>query len=488
MRLPLRFSQTLLTTAIVLLLAAGSHASPALPHGSIPQAEDVFALLSKAMKQSAEAMALAEKAAVDSLHRHVPSLSNQRPIRMLREEGAMSCSASSTSECTGASASVQSCMMAVFRAASGNPMSSPFTFPSLLCQLRTTNSSCVSSLINHFKTCACVDFQPMFDLACPASPSAHSCASNNFVRRFLALNTNASLGFFGTTLMSFPMPSTEAPRPSLLTCGDAEAYRRIVLINGMGPCLGTIIDAFPLPTYMLSATLPGSSRKFADMLKGGMRCALTHASYMHDTNCRGNVARCYSLRQTSDFGDCTSATGTSCSTGCRDRLAALGSTSSTSPAKCCVKWFQQQSTAEDCDAKVSLSSLMGPACVAFMRSAMPAPSPSQPGQPTPDQMNMMFTMPLFPGPCAAKSAESLAVSNCNVPVAGLQAACPSDDTPFVLSSLFAPKKTTTATITFTSSSLKAVSGCISPLLLPPSSIASMHASRDFCPGYVHKVR
>ncbi len=283
-------------------------------------------------------------------------------------------------------------------------------------------------------------------------------------------------GFFGTTLMSFPMPSTEAPRPSLLTCGDAEAYRRIVLINGMGPCLGTIIDAFPLPTYMLSATLPGSSRKFADMLKGGMRCALTHASYMHDTNCRGNVARCYSLRQTSDFGDCASATGTSCSTGCRDRLAALGSTSSTSPAKCCVKWFQQQSTAEDCDAKVSLSSVMGPACVAFMRSAMPAPSPSQPGQPTPDQMNMMFTMPLFPGPCAAKSAESLAVSNCNVPVAGLQAACPSDDTPFVLSSLFAPKKTTTATITFTSSSLKAVSGCICPCCFPllPSHLCTPH--------------
>ena len=149
----------------------------------IPQAEDVFALLSKAMKQSAEAMALAEKAAVDSLHRHVPSLSNQRPIRMLREEGAMSCPASSTSECTGASASVQSCMMAVFRAASGNPMSSPFTFPSLLCQLRTTNSSCVSSLINHFKTCACVDFQPMFDLHHP--PHTHAPATTSSTLRTL---------------------------------------------------------------------------------------------------------------------------------------------------------------------------------------------------------------------------------------------------------------------------------------------------------------
>jgi hypothetical protein len=462
-----------------LLLAAGSHATPALPHNSIPHAEDVFALLSKTIKQSAEAMAAAEKMAVDSLHSHLPSVSNERPIRkMLQEEGAMSCSAASTSECTqqGASASVQACMMAVFRASSGSPMSSPFTFPSLLCQLGTTNSSCVSSLINFFKTCACVDFQPMFDLACPASPSAHSCASNTFARRFLALNTNSSLGFFGTSLMNFPMPSTEGPRPSLLTCGDAETYRRIVLINGLGSCLGPIIDAFPLPTYMLAATIPGSSRKLADMLKGGMRCALTQASYNHDTNCRGNIARCYSLRQTSDFGDCASATGTSCSAGCRDRLAAVGATSSTSPAKCCVKWFQQQSTADDCDAKVSLSSIMGPACTAFMRTMMPAPSPSQPGQPTPEQINQMFTMPLFPGPCAAKSAESLAVSNCNVPVAGLQAACPTDDTPFVLSSLFAPKKTTTATITFTSSSLKAVSGCLAPLLLPLYSIASLRVT------------
>ena len=113
--------------------------------------------------------------------------------------------------------------------------------------------------------------------------SRASCAARSAAKAARALRSDYRLVLTGTpienrlldlwSLMNFAMPSTEGPRPSLLTCGDAETYRRIVLINGLGSCLGPIIDAFPLPTYMLSATIPGSSRKLADMLKGGMRCA-----------------------------------------------------------------------------------------------------------------------------------------------------------------------------------------------------------------------
>jgi hypothetical protein len=62
-------------------------------------------------------------------------------------------------------------MMAMFKTSVGSPMSSPFAFPSVLCQLANNNASCVSDLIGYYKTCACVDFQPMYDLTCPASPT-----------------------------------------------------------------------------------------------------------------------------------------------------------------------------------------------------------------------------------------------------------------------------------------------------------------------------
>ena len=88
--------------------------------------------------------------------------------------------------------------------------------------------------------------------------------------------------------------------------------------------------------------------------------------------------------------------------------------------------------------------------------------PQQPGQPkmTPDALNTLFNSPIMPGQCAAKSPVSLAVKNCAVLEAGLASACPDDSTPYVQASLFVPKQSTTATITFESSSLKAVSALL----------------------------
>jgi hypothetical protein len=76
---------------------------------------------------------------------------------------------------------------------------------------------------------------------------------------------------------------------------------------------------------------------------------------------------------------------------------------------------------------------------------------------SPEMLNALFNTPILPGQCAARSPTALAVDNCAVPEAGLAPSCPDDSTPYVRASLFAPKQTSTATITFSSSSLKAVS-------------------------------
>jgi hypothetical protein len=364
---------------------------------------------------------------------------------------------------------------------------------------------------------------------CPAAPTAASCARNSFVQRFLALVTNPSLGFFSSALMNFSMPSPDSA-PDLSMCGDPDAYRcncnklywnlllisrrQTVLINGMGGCLRVIVDAFPLPTPLNSATLPGSSVKLADMMKKGMLCALTSPSYRYQTYCSGNVGKCFSLRTTPELSACKDATGSFCPATCRDQLVEIGNTSSTRfglGAKCCVRWFQQEAAAAACSVPssasgppqpgaaptggVSISALMGPACVGFMKTNMAAAMASQtpgkevsPGAPppppgkdgggsimmSPEMMNALFDMPMLPAPCSARSPFALAVQHCNAPTtgvilildsarseslidhAGLEAACAADNTPFVLASLFAPRKTSTVKITFASSSLKAV--------------------------------
>jgi hypothetical protein len=452
--------------AVSLLCAAGCNASPLMAGDSSNQAHVAFELLSNAMKQSANALALVQEATIYTMAKHETSFNffhsaATRPDRRLQQQE-QSCPASQTASCTSQieRPNLRSCMFALFKAAAGNPLNSPFAFPSLLCQLASTNSSCASDLIGYFKTCTCVDFQPLYNLACPSAPTASTCSRNSFVKRFLALNAqNSSLGFFGETMMQFPFPQTGV-RPDLAPCGNADAYRQTVLINGLGPCLYSIIDAFPLPTFVLSQTVTNTSLNMGQMIRDGMRCALTAPSYRYQTYCSGNIAKCFSLRQTPDFDLCRGATASSCPAGCRDKLAAYGASSSSSPAKCCVKWFQQQAKAEQCSdaAAVSVASFMGPECMGFVRTQL-SNAPPQPGQPrmSPEMLNALFNTPILPGQCAARSPAALAVDNCAVPEAGLAPSCPDDSTPYVRASLFAPKQTSTATITFSSSSLKAVS-------------------------------
>jgi hypothetical protein len=432
-------------------------------------AQAALDLLSDAMKRSAEALDFVEEATVNVMRKHDPSfvLFQSSPKRLdrklLQEEP--DCSASKSATCTSESQrpTLRSCMMALSSANARNPMNSPFALPSLLCQIANTNSSCVSDVIGFFKTCACVDFQPLYNLMCPTAASASTCSQNSYVKRFLVLNAqNSSLGFFGTSLMNLPFPGT-GTRPDLAPCGDADVYRQIFLINGMGPCLYSIVDAFPVPTNILSQPLSNTSLNVGQMIRGSFRCALTANSYRYQAYCSGNIARCFSLRQTPDFGACRGASTSSCPAGCKDRLLAYGASSSTSSAKCCVKWFQEQAQAEPCSnaPAISLASLMGPECISFSKTMMDN-MPQMPGQTklTPEQLNMIFNTATLPGQCAARSPASAAVQNCAVPAAGLQPACPDDSTPYVQASLFAPKQSTTATITFVSSSLKAVSALL----------------------------
>jgi len=96
-----------------------------------------------------------------------------------------------------------------------------------------------------------------------------------------------------------------------------------------------------------------------------------------------------------------------------------------------------------------MANLMGQDCINMQLLFMSAMGQSV------DQS--MFSTPMFAAPCASKSPASAAVANCAVPATGLEAACPNDvTTPFVQSSMFAPKRVSTVTIKFSSSTLKAV--------------------------------
>jgi hypothetical protein len=145
-------------------------------------------------------------------------------------------------------------------------------------------------------------------------------------------------------------------------------------------------------------------------------------------------------------------TPSSCPANCKQQLASAGAPDSTFPAKCCVKWFQEQAAAGKCSATptISLAKLMGQDCInaqMLLSSAM--------GQDT-STFESMYSMAMFPSPCAAGSPASQAVANCAV-TSSLEAACPNDAaTPFVQSSIFTPKKVSTVTVTFSSSTLKAV--------------------------------
>ena len=440
--------------------ALGSNASP-MPTGvERDRAKMILDNLSQVMKQSSDALAQVQQSTKRLMQTHgapVGSFSTERPNRKLQQD-VQPCPGSSTAACTTPSQAVSACFLAVFNQPNMDSMGSLFGLPTFLCQLSTSNSSCAATLINYVKTCTCIDYQPIFNLVCPTAPSASACSKNTYVQQFIALQTNSSFGFFGNAAMNMGVLFDGfGKQPDLTMCGDPEVYRTTMLINNIGACLYDIVNAFPMPSF----TTPPGGINYRQMMTGSLKCALTMPSYRLQSLCSGNVAKCYSALQapSSNLGSCGTLSAGTCPAGCSAQLATFGATASTSPASCCVKWFQNMAGAPSCSTTPSLtmSNMMGPECTDFMNLASSACQPSAGNTcPTPAMLSQYMNFPMFPAACSAKTPPSLAVAACAVSAMGLTAACADSSTPYVQSSLFAPLKTTTATLSFTSAGLSAV--------------------------------
>jgi hypothetical protein len=178
---------------------------------------------------------------------------------------------------------------------------------------------------------------------------------------------------------------------------------------------------------------------------------ISFPSFLFQTLCSGNVGKCYSASSLPAVSACKNMLPNQCPAGCKDQLASAGAPASSTSAKCCVKWFQDQAKAPECSqtAAIFIASLMGQDCINFFTMFTPT------GQPVDKSM---YSTKAFPAPCASKSPAVLGVANCgiNTPLAD---ACPQDTaTPFVQSSVLAAKKVSTVTINFSSSTLKAMRG------------------------------
>jgi hypothetical protein len=449
------------TLAVILLFSAISqcYASPMLPGDTITQA-DLLSKTKENYQHFSKVFALVEDATMNALQKHAPALASSRSNRKLQQDPSeMTCPGAATSQCTSPpSSSLTACLLAFSKSGRNfNPMmSGPFSFASLLCM----SPSCTDILISYFKTCACVDYQPMVNIACPNSPKATACSRNTAVQSFVAWNADPAAGLFGFDVFGklfALLPQPYLWEPDSKPCGDPKLYRRTVLINSLGVCLDELVAAFPNPTYMIDARLPAplNSLTYGQILKPSMKCAITFPSFLYQAMCSGTVGKCYSASQLSAVSDCKNATSSFCPASCKQQLASAGAPDSTFPAKCCVKWFLKQAAAPKCSdtarmPTISLANLMGQDCVNFN---LLIASASEAG---PSMIESVFRKAMFMAPCASQSPFSQAVANCAV-TSSLEAACPNDvATPFVQSSVFAPKKVSTVTVTFSSSTLKAV--------------------------------
>jgi hypothetical protein len=445
------------TLAVVLLFSAifQCYASPMLPVDTITPA-DLLSNTKENFQHFAKVFALVEDATMDALQKHAPALASVRSNRKLQQDPSkMTCPGAATSQCTSTpSSSLAACFSAFSKSGRNfNPMSGPFSFASLLCMSPT----CTDILISFFKTCSCVDFQPMVNIACPNSPKATACSRNTAVQSFVAWNADPAAGLFGldvyVSLLTL-MPQPYSWKPDFKPCGDPKLYRRTVLINSLGVCLDELVAAFPMPTYMTDARMPEpyKSLTFGQVMTSSMKCAITFPSFLYQAMCSGTVGKCYSASQLSAVSDCKNMTASFCPANCKQQLASAGAPDSTFPAKCCVKWFQEQAAAPKCSdtPTISLAQLMGQDCINNQKLFLSATGADT------SMIESMYSMAMFPAPCASKSPASQAVANCAV-TSSLEAACPNDAaTPFVQSSVFAPKKVSTVTVTFSSSTLKAV--------------------------------
>jgi hypothetical protein len=463
--------------AIVLALTLAScylvsSASPVHPVPSSYQSDHAKILvnhLSHVLEQSFDALTHAQHAAARLMVTHGAPASRLRIDRFTRKlHQSMSgpppqCPGAQTATCQTLSPDVSACFMAAFNSGTPNIGDGFFGFPTFLCQLSSSHPTCAATLINYIKTCSCMDFQPLFNLACPTAPQASACSKQTAVQEFIALNTDSatSMGFFGGDMSMGDLfgSSPDSPTaPDLKMCGDPLLYRTTTIINNLGPCLNDIINAIPLPSPPSDMPQPG---QYKDMILGSFKCALTMPSYRLNSLCSGNVAKCYSALQSnsSNLGSCNALSAGTCPAGCSAQLATFGSTSSTSIASCCVSWFQSQATAPPCSTtpSITLSSMVGPECLAMIKLSVSLCQPSPREQcPTPEMVNQYTNFPIFPPACSARSPASLAVQSCAVATASLAPQCADSSAPYVQSSLSAPLKTTIATLSFSSTGLSQV--------------------------------
>jgi hypothetical protein len=299
-----------------------------------------------------------------------------------------------------------------------------------------------------------MDFRPLYNLVCPTAPTASQCSKNPGVQQFLALATNSSFGTYFSMMNFGELMSSLSGQPDFSFCGDHDFYRNALLINSMGSCLYDIASSFPIPSY---ATLPGISN-YKEFMTQSVKCALTMPSYVAQTYCSGNVAKCYSALKapSSNLGACSTLSSTTCPSNCKSSLATFGSSSSTLPGSCCVSWFQGMAAAPACNPSappaITMSTLMGTECVAMLKLSVKMCDPQKSQCPDEQMINTYTNTAVLPAPCYAKSPASIAVAGCNVDTS-LTATCPSSSASFMESSLFAPLKKTVATITFASDNL-----------------------------------
>ena len=449
------------TLAVVLLFSATiqCYASPTLSGDAITQADLLFKTKEN-FEHHAKAFARVQEATMNALQKlvpEVPALSTFHTNRKLQQNPDYTCPTTTSSSCTAfyGDSALGACALAFAKSVQSDfsPLLNPFSFASLLCMM----PSCMAKLTQFWNACVCIDFQPMLNIACPDIPTATTCSKTPAVRSFVAYNSDPATSMFGLDgylLLAKLMPMPGNWNPDFTPCGDPKLYRRTVLINSLGVCLDELVNSFPLPTPMKNQRLPApmNSLTFGQITTLSMKCAITFPSFLYNSICGGNVGKCYSASQLPAVSECKNMTQSFCPASCRQQLASIGASASTSSAKCCVKWFQEQATTAPPCSKIntlSMASLMGQDCINMQLLFMSAT-----GQ-TVDQS--MFSMPFFPAPCASKSPASLAVANCAVPASGLEAACPNDvTTPYVQANMLAPKKVSTVTIKFSSSTLKAV--------------------------------
>jgi hypothetical protein len=249
------------------------------------------------------------------------------------------CPGALTATCSGLpSASLMSCFTAAFE---GNPnLDGIFAIPQLLCQLSSSNSSCVSAIIGYLKTCSCMDLKPLYDITCPNT--ANACSNNIYVKQLIATQSVNNTLFDMRFFPSEPQPTQDGkglipPTLDFSVCGDQTMHRDISLINNMGACLGQLLDAFPFPEMPLEGAPPMS------LIKKSLKCSVTWKPFYMQATCSGNVARCYSALKagTSMLPSCSSMplpNAATCPSGCSSELLAFGTAKKS--ASCCVAWFQ----------------------------------------------------------------------------------------------------------------------------------------------------